>query len=255
MKKIRIVPRLDVKGQNVVKGVHLEGLNIVGDPGEMANRYYLHGADELIYIDIVASLYKRNNLINIVNRASDDIFIPLTVGGGVRNLDDIRELLSAGADKVAINTAAIKNPDLVSEAAERFGSQCIVGSVEAKRMPDGSWECFTNNGRERTGLDAIAWARTLEELGVGEILLTSIDQEGTRKGYDLELTKRVSAELSLPLIACGGAGSTDDLVRCVRKGDVDALALSSLLHYEEMTVNALKLGLADEGIGVRLVNG
>jgi cyclase len=205
-------------------------------------------------MDIVASLYKRKNLIDIVDRASDDIFIPLTVGGGVRNLGDIRDLLSAGADKVAINTAAIKDPDLVAEAAERFGSQCIVGSVEAKRMPDGSWESFTNNGRERTGLDAIAWAGRLEELGVGEILLTSIDREGTRKGYDLELTKRVSAELSSPIIACGGAGSTEDLVRCVRKGGVDALALSSLLHYEEMTIRAIKFGLAEEGIGVRKIN-
>jgi cyclase len=220
----------------------------------MAKAYYMSSADELIYIDIVASLYGRSNLIDIVNRSSDDIFIPLTVGGGVRNLDDIQALLSAGADKVAINTAAVKNPNLVSEAAERFGSQCIVGSVEAKRMPDGSWESFTNNGRERTGLDAIAWAGRLQELGVGEILLTSIDQEGTRKGYDLELTKRASAELSCPLIACGGAGSTEDLVRCVCKGDVDALALSSLLHYEKSTVEKLKAGLADEGIDVRKIN-
>ncbi len=182
MKKVRIIARLDVKGQNVIKGVHLECLRVIGKPGELAEKYYLEGADELLYIDIVASLYRRDNLLNIVNQASDKIFIPFTVGGGIRTLEDIKEFLKAGADKVAINTAATKDPNLLAKAARMFGSQCIVLSIEAKFRNDNKWEAFTDNGREKTGLDVVEWAKQGEELGAGEILLTSIDQEGTKKG-------------------------------------------------------------------------
>jgi cyclase len=254
MKKIRVVPRLDVKGPDVVKGVHLEGLRIIGDPGEIALEYYRQGADELIYIDSVASLYRRSNLVDIVDSATEDIFIPITVGGGVRNIDDIRELLSVGADKVAINTAATHNPKFISDAAERFGSQCIVGSIEAKQMPDGSYECFIENGREPTGLDTLEWALRLEELGAGEILLTSIDREGTRDGYDVDLVAKVTEELSIPVIACGGAGDIDHIEVCIKEGRADAVGIASMLHYNDTTIPELKSGLVSRGIEVRQVH-
>ena len=181
-KTIRIIPRLDVKGSNVIKGVHLECLRVVGDPETLATRYYNEGADELIYMDVVASLYGRNNLLHIVEQASQNIFIPLTVGGGIRSLDDIKRVLRAGADKVAINTYAVKNPAFITQAAQAFGAQCIVGSIEAKRVSEHKWEIFTDNGRIETGLDAVTWARQLVSLGCGELLITSIDKEGTAGG-------------------------------------------------------------------------
>lgn len=251
MKKLRIIARLDVKGQNVIKGVHLECLRVVGKPGELAEKYYLGGADELIYMDIVASLYGRKNLLDIVNQASDKIFIPFTVGGGIRTIKDIKEFLKAGADKVAINTAATKNPKLVRKAAKTFGSQCIVASIEAKKVMEDKWEAYTDNGREKTGLDVIKWAKKLEELGAGEILLTSIDMEGTKKGFDLEIIKRVSEVVSIPLIASGGAGNSSHISNCIIEGKVNAVAIASVLHYNLLTIGEIKGYLSKQGIEVR----
>ncbi len=251
MKKTRIIARLDVKGPNVIKGVHLECLRVVGKPSEMAERYYSEGADELIYMDVVASLYGRENLLKIVNEASENIFIPFTVGGGVRSLSDIRELLAAGADKVAINTAATKRPELITEAAKMFGSQCIVVSIEANRVDRGRWEAFTDNGRERTGLDVVEWARRAESLGAGEILLTSINREGTRKGFDLELTAAVSGVVTIPLVASGGAGTTGDISRCITEGGADGVAAASLLHYNLLSLPWIKGELREQRIEVR----
>lgn len=248
---IRIIPRLDIKGPNVVKGVHLEGLRIVGDPAEHARRYYEEGADELLYMDIVASLYGRNNLLDIVERAAADIFIPLTVGGGVRKLDDVYKLLRAGADKVAVNTAAIANPDFIREAARSFGSQCIVVSIEAKRQGPGRWEALTDNGREKTGVDAYDWARKAADLGAGEILVTSVDKEGTLKGFDLELTSRLATAVSIPVIACGGAGGAADVLAAVQEGRADAVAVASILHFKRCGLRELKETLLAAGVSVR----
>lgn len=248
---IRVIPRLDIKGPNLVKGIHLEGLRVVGPPHEFAARYYKEGADELIYMDIVASLYGRNNLVEIVERTSREIFIPLTVGGGVRSLEDIVTLLRAGADKVAVNTAAIKRPEFISEASRAFGSQCIVLSIEAKRQPGGGWEAFTDNGRERTGVDALEWAKRGAELGAGEILLTSIDQEGTKRGFDVELVSRVSGSVGIPVIACGGAGKVPDFVDAVGAGRADAVSAANVFHYGVCAIASVKQALAGQGYPVR----
>ena len=234
MSNLRLIPRLDVKGPNLVKGIHLEGLRVMGDPQKFAQRYYEEGADELITMDVVASLYGRNNLLDIVRRTAEHIFIPLTVGGGIRTLEDIKNLLRAGADKVAINTAALKNPSLIQEAAATFGSQCIVLSIEAKKMPDGNYEAFSDNGRERSGKNVLEWVRQGIEMGAGEILLTSIDQEGTGCGYDIDLISKISSIVSIPLIVCGGAGSCDDFLDVIRYGPVDALCASSIFHYKKL---------------------
>jgi cyclase len=228
---IRIIPRLEIKGPNLVKGIHLEGLRVLGSPQEFARYYYQDGADELLYMDVVASLYERNSLLDIVEKTSREIFIPLTVGGGIRSLDDIRKALLAGADKVSLNTAAIRRPELIKEAATCFGSSTIVISIEAKKQFNGSYEAYVDCGRERTGLDVFSWARRVEELGAGEILLTSIDQEGTRKGFNLELIKRVSKEANIPIIACGGAGEIHHVHDVITQADADAVCLSSILHY------------------------
>lgn len=251
MRKVRIIARLDVKGPNVIKGVHLECLRVVGKPAELAEKYYLEGVDELLYIDIVASLYGRQNLLDIVNQTSDKIFIPFTVGGGIRKIEDIREFLKAGADKVAINTAATKNPNLIKKSAKIFGSQCIVGSIEAKKIGSDKWEAYTDNGREKTGLDVVEWAKKLEKLGAGEILLTSIDAEGTKKGYDIKLIQRVSEVISIPLVACGGTGSLDSISECIIKGNVDAVAIASVLHYNLLNIQQIKRHILDKGIMVR----
>ncbi len=248
---IRIIPRLDIKGPNIVKGVHLEGLRIVGDPAEHALRYYEEGADELLYMDIVASLYGRNNLLHIVERAASDVFIPLTVGGGVRKLDDVYKLLRAGADKVAVNTAAIANPDFIREAARSFGSQCIVVSIEAKLQAPGRWEALTDNGRERTGVDACEWARKAADLGAGEILVTSVDKEGTLKGFDLDLTARISQSVSIPVIACGGAGKAEHVLAAVQEGRADAVSVASILHFKKCGLRELKETLLAGGVPVR----
>lgn len=237
MKTIRIIPRLDIKGPNLVKGIHLEGLRVLGKPWDFAYKYYKDGADELIYIDAVASLYQRNNLLDIVKRTAENIFIPLTVGGGIRSVDDVRKLLRAGADKVAINTAAIHDPQILRDCSNTFGSQCIVGSIQAKLI-DGSYEVFTDNGREATGIKVYDWVLKIVDLGVGEILLTSIDRDGTGLGYDIELVSKVVSLVPVPVIACGGAGRAAHFKEVIDKGSVDSVSAASIFHYnffEEIT--------------------
>jgi imidazole glycerol phosphate synthase glutamine amidotransferase subunit len=251
MRKVRVIARLDVKGPNVIKGIQFECLRVMGKPGALAEEYYMQGADEIIYIDIVASLYQRSNLLDIVRRASEKIFIPITAGGGVRTIEDIRDLLKAGADKVAINTAATKNPNLITEAARAFGSQCIVGSIEAKKIGENKWEAYTDNGRQSTGLDVLEWAKKLEQLGAGEILLTAVDLDGTKKGLDLELIQKVSALVSIPVIASGGVGKIDDIATCFKTAQVDGVAIGTLLHYHKTGISEIKEVLGKEGIDVR----
>lgn len=229
---IRIIPRLDIKGPNLVKGIHLEGLRVLGKPERFARHYYEHGADELLYMDVVASLYERNSLLPIVERTAREIFIPLAVGGGLRTVDDIQAVLRAGADKVTLNTAAVRRPELIREAAHRFGSSTIVISIEAKHRADGSYEAYTDNARVRTGLDVLEWAERVAGLGAGEILLTSIDQEGTGRGFDLDLVRTVARAVPIPVIACGGAGKATDAADVVLRGEADAVCLASVLHYD-----------------------
>jgi imidazole glycerol-phosphate synthase subunit HisF len=228
----RLIPRLDIKGSNLVKGVHLEGLRVLGRPADFARTYYLEGADELLFVDIVASLYQRNQLLPIILETAKEMYIPLTVAGGLRNLEDIRSVLRAGADKAALNTAAIRQPELINEAALAFGSSTVVVSIEAKKRPDGSYEAYTDCGRERTGRDVVAWAREAESRGAGEILITSIDREGTGAGFDLELTELVTSAVSLPVVASGGAGRKEDVVTLAKASDVSGIAVASLLHYD-----------------------
>ena len=228
---VRIIPRLDIKGPNLVKGVNLEGLRVLGKPDRFARYYYESGADELIYMDVVASLYGRSSLLDVIERTAREICIPLTVGGGLRSLEDIGLALRAGADKIALNTAAVKNPGLIKDAARKFGSSTIVISIEAKRQADGSYEAFIDHGRERTGLDAVTWAVQAAESGAGEILVTSIDHEGTGSGFDLALTRKVVDAVPIPVIAGGGAGQLDHIFAVVSEGGADAVCLASMLHY------------------------
>lgn len=250
MRNIRIIARLDIKGPNLIKGIHLEGLRVVGDPHAFANRYAEQGIDEILYMDAVASLYGRNSLIDIVESTSKNIFIPITVGGGIRSVDDAWKLFKAGADKIALNTAAIKTPSLISDIAERFGNQSVVLSVEAKRLASGGWEAYIDNGREHTGVDVCDWVREAESLGVGEIMLTSIDQEGTQKGFDVALTNTVAGLVNVPIIASGGAGSLEHINEVVQQG-ADAVALAHILHYEKQSVGSVKRFALDQGIPVR----
>jgi cyclase len=228
---VRIAPRLDIKGPNLVKGIHFEGLRVLGKPEEFARYYYENGADELIYMDAVASLYGRNSLLEIVERTSREIFIPLTVGGGLRSIDDIRQVLRAGADKVSLNTAAIARPELVREASRTFGASTIVVSIEATRGANGRYEAYVNYGRDKTDVDAVDWAARAAELGAGEIMITSIDREGTGKGFDVELVRSVADRVPVPVIAGGGAGSVEDVRAIVAETHVEAVALASILHY------------------------
>lgn len=251
MRRTRIIGRLDIKGPNLIKGIHLEGLRVIGSPNEHALKYYQQGADELIYMDCVASLYGRNSLVDIIRDAVQDVFIPLTVGGGVRSVDDANELLRSGADKVAVNTAAVANPSLISDISRRFGSQCMVLSIEAKQLDNNHWEVYTDNGRERTGLDVIEWVKQGVDLGAGEILLTSIDREGTRKGFDIDLVKSVTHEISIPVIASGGMGKPEHLKEVVEKGEVDAVAMADILHYNRATIGDIRQFAQSSGIDVR----
>lgn len=253
MSNLRIIPRLDIKGPNLIKGIRLEGLRVIGDPQQHAIRYYEEGADELVYMDIVASLYGRNNLSDIISRAAKDVFIPITVGGGIRCVDDARHILRSGADKVAINTAAIARPALITEVAHRFGSQAMVLSIEAKQVADGKWEAYTDNGRERTGLDVLEWVRRGVELGAGEILLTSVDREGTRKGFDLDLVRTVSAAVPVPVIASGGMGSFEHFVLAAVEGCADGVAMADVLHYKRMTIGEIRQAALKAGLPVRKV--
>jgi len=247
---VRLIARLDIKGPNLIKGVQLEGLRVIGDPQEYARCYYEQGVDELIYIDIVASLYGRSKLADIVRRTAHDVFVPMTVGGGIRNVDDVRDLLCAGADKVAINTACVRRPELITEVSRRYGSQAIVLSIEAKQQAPGRWEVYTECGRERSGVDAVEWARRGVALGAGEILVTSIDREGTRKGFDIELICAVSNAVNVPVIASGGYGEPAHLSQVVSAG-ADAVACADALHYHRTTISNLRKTARSAGIPVR----
>lgn len=253
MRSVRLIARLDVKAPNLIKGIHLEGLRKIGDPNLFARKYYDDGADELIYMDIVASLYDRNSLTEIVERTTAEVFVPTTVGGGVRSVEDARKLLASGADKVAINTAAVKQPRLITDVANRFGSQAMVLSIEAKRNQSSNWEAYTDNGREHTGLDVVAWAKEGAELGAGEILLTSVDREGTRKGFDVALVKAVTAAVSIPVIASGGLGTPAHLIEVVRDGGADAVAIADAIHYNRFGLPALRKAALEAGLPVRNV--
>jgi len=248
----RIIPCLDVKDGRVVKGVNFVNLRDAGDPVEIAKKYSDAGADEICFLDITASNEERNTMIDVVERTAGEVFVPLTVGGGVRTLGDVRNLLLAGADKVSINTAAVKNPDFVKEAADRFGSQCIVVAIDARGVGDDRWEVYTHGGRNPTGIDAVEWALKMEGNGAGEILLTSMDKDGTKSGYDLTLTRTISRSLSIPVIASGGAGNLDHLSDGVKKGEADAVLVASIFHYGEYTINEAKEYLSAKGISVRM---
>jgi imidazole glycerol-phosphate synthase subunit HisF len=248
---VRIIPKLEVKGPNLIKGIHLEGLRVVGKPEEAALHYYREGADELIYMDIVASLYQRDNLLDVVRRTAQKAFIPLTVGGGVRSLDDFRMFLRVGADKVAMNTAVVARPEIITEAAEAFGSQCVVVSIEAMRRGPGRWEPYTDAGRTPTGLDAVEWAIRAASLGAGEIMLTSIDQDGTCKGYDLELVETVTRAVPIPVIASGGAGHPGHVGDVITKAHADAVAIAHILHFNKFTMTDVKNHLRSSGLPVR----
>lgn len=250
MKNVRLIARLDVKGRNLIKGVHLEGLRVIGNPQERALKYYHQGADEIIYMDAVASLYGRNNLSHIVEYTANNVFVPITVGGGVRSIEDAKKLLRSGADKVAINTAATQRPELISELANVFGSQAVVISIEAKHQASNHWEALIDNGREKTGLDVVEWALEAVKRGAGEILLTSIDQEGTRSGLDLDLIEAIVKEVNVPVIASGGVGSVDDIVKGVNAG-ADAIAMADILHYERMGMDEIHYQAREAGLHVR----
>ena len=249
----RIIPCLDVKGGRVVKGVSFVDLRDAGDPVEVAARYDEEGADELCFLDITASHEERDIILDVVRATADRCFMPLTVGGGVRALDDIRSLLRAGADKVSINTAAVAEPDLVGRAAERFGTQCIVVAIDAKRVPgEERWEVYTHGGRRPTGLDAVEWAARLTEGGAGEVLLTSMDRDGTKDGYDIALTRAVADAVSVPVIASGGAGTLEHLHEALADGHADAVLAASIFHYREHSIGACKQYLRSHGVPVRI---
>lgn len=251
MRNLRIIPRLDIKGSNLIKGVQLEGLRVIGDPQDHAIRYYEDGADELIYMDVVASLYGRNSLNDIVRRAAKDVFIPITVGGGIRSVENAKDILRAGADKVAINTAAVANPDLIRAVSRRFGSQAMVLSVEAKQVGPCKWEVYTDNGRERTGLDVLEWVVRGVELGAGELLVTSVDREGTRKGFDLALIRAVSDAVPVPVIASGGMGGLCHFAEAAFEGAVDGIAIADALHYNRLTLAQIRAAALDAHLPVR----
>jgi len=255
MNRIRVIPRLDVKGPYVVKGINFEGLRKVGKPSDLARRYYEQGADDLLYIDIVASLYERNNLVDVVEETSSvGVFIPITVGGGVRKIEDIRELLFAGADKVAINTAATRNPKFITEASKLVGSQSIVGSIEAKEIGPNKWEAYIDCGREKTGLDAVEWAKELVELGAGELLITSVDHEGEQRGYDINLFKAITKEVSVPIVVSGGAGNLMHIKECLDEITCDGISMASVLHYNKLTIGEIKEFLKQNSFNVRTIS-
>jgi cyclase len=255
MMKMRLIPCLDVKDGRVVKGINFVDLVDAGDPVEQARLYDREGADELTFLDITASHEGRDTLYDVVRRTAEQVFMPLTVGGGVRTVEDIRKLLLAGADKVSINTAAVDRPDFVREAAEKFGSQCIVVALDAKAVAPGRWEIFTHGGRRPTGLDAVDWARRMADLGAGEILLTSMDRDGTRSGFDLGLTRAVSDAVRVPVIASGGVGTLDHLVEGVRDGGATAVLAASIFHFGLFSIRQAKDRMAEAGIPMRITHG
>jgi len=248
----RIIPCLDVKNGRVVKGVNFVNLQDAGDPVEIAAAYDEQGADELVFLDITASHEKRDIIIDVVFKTAEKAFMPLTVGGGIRTIDDIRNLLNAGADKVSINTEAVKNPEFVKEAAEKFGAQCIVVAVDAKKVGPDRWEVFTHGGRNPTGLEAIAWAEKMAEYGAGEILLTSMDRDGTKDGYDIPITRKISEAIPIPVIASGGAGKLEHLLDALTVGKANAALCASIFHYREYTIHEAKEFLASHGVPIRM---
>lgn len=249
----RIIPCLDVNNNRVVKGVNFVNLRDAGDPVEVAKAYDKAGADEVVFLDITASSDARKTVVDMVRRVAENVFIPFTVGGGIRTIEDFKAILREGADKISVNSAAINNPNLVAEAADKFGSQCVVVAIDAKKRPDGSgWNIYKNGGRIDMGIDAVEWAKRVCELGAGEILLTSMDCDGTKAGYDIELTKAISREVSIPVIASGGAGTMEHFYAALTEGGADAALAASLFHYKELEINVLKKYLNDKGVSVRL---
>ena len=251
MRNVRLIARLDIKGKNLIKGIRLEGLRVMGNPYEFAKKYFDEGIDEIFYMDTVASLYNRNSLNDIVSETSKNIFIPITVGGGIRTVEDATQALKSGADKIAINTAAVNNPELVKELCNRFGSSTIVISIEAKKLNNEKWEVYTNNGRERTGIDVIEWVKTGVELGAGEVLLTSVDREGSRKGFAIPLIQAVTQAVTVPIIASGGMGKVEDLLSLAEQSEVDAVAMADILHYKRATIGDIRQFAELSGIDVR----
>ncbi len=248
----RIIPCLDVHNGRVVKGVNFVNLRDAGDPVEIAAAYDKAGADELVFLDITASSDARNTVVDMVRRVAEKVFIPFTVGGGIRTIDDFKVLLREGADKISINSAALLNPGLIKEAADKFGRQCVVVAIDAKRRPDGGWNVYKNGGRVDMGIDALEWAMKADRLGAGEILLTSMDCDGTKTGYDLELTRTIAEHVSVPVIASGGAGTKEHFYEALTDGKADAALAASLFHYKELEINEVKRYLADRGVSVRL---
>ena len=248
---LRIIARLDIKGTNLIKGIHLEGLRIVGDPQVHAEKYYNDGADEIIYMDTVASLYGRNNLLDVVTRATEHVFVPMTVGGGIRSVEDARALLRAGADKVAINTAAVKDPSLITKISDVWGSSTVVLSIEAKQTVPGKWEAYTDNGRERTGLDVVQWAEQGAQLGAGEIFLTSVDQEGTKNGFDCELVSAVTKLVDIPVVASGGFGKLEHLRKLMQVSKPTGVAIADSLHYKKFNFNEIRAFCLSNEIATR----
>ena len=250
---LRIIPKIDIKGPNLVKGMHLEGLRVLGKPEQFARHYYLQGADELIFQDVVASLYGRNSLEEIISKTAKEIFIPLTVGGGIRSLEDISAVLRAGADKVSLNSSAVRNPDLISKSSREFGNQCIVIAIDAKRKVNKTdeWEVYVKGGRENNGIDVLSWAKKVEELGAGEILLTSMDGDGTQNGYDLHLTESVTNIVDIPVIASGGAGCLEDIYDVFNEGRASAALLASLLHDKKLSLSEIKNFLLEKKLSIR----
>lgn len=250
----RIIPCLDVKEGRVVKGVNFVNLKDAGDPVDIAEQYNSLGADEIVFLDITASYEKRGIMLDVVKKTSEKVFIPLTVGGGIKSIEDFRNILKSGADKISINSQAVKNPGLIKEAAVKFGNQCVVVAIDAKRRNDGSgFDVYINGGRINTGLDAVKWAKTAESLGAGEILLTSMDRDGTKNGYDIELTRMISGEVNIPVIASGGAGAKEHFREVLTDGKADAALAASLFHYGELQIKELKQYLHDNNIPVRMV--
>lgn len=250
MRNFRFIARLDIKGVNLIKGVQLEGLRVIGNPHDFAKQYYEKGIDEIIYMDSVASLYGRNHLGSIIKEATQDIFVPITVGGGIRSISDVTDILRCGADKVAINTSAVNNPNLINMIANKFGSQCVVLSVEAKKINSNEWEVYTHNGREKTGMNVQDWILKCEELGAGELLLTSIDREGTRKGFDLDLLTLVSSQTKLPIIMSGGMGKLEDVISAYNQG-ADAVAMADFLHFNRAPISTIRNEALKNSIRVR----
>lgn len=240
---MRVIARLDVKNQFVIKGIHLEGLRKVGDPNQLAKAYYEAGIDEIVFIDAVASLYNRNNLFSVIQKASEEVFVPITIGGGLRSLADVEQALDAGADKVALNTAAIREPGLIEKVAKQYGSQCVVASVQAKRTANG-WEAYMETGREKTGVQVLDWARRLQDLGAGELLLTSVDQEGTKSGFDVPLVQAVNKAVSIPVIVSGGYGQPRHITELLEVAEPSGLCFASVLHYKTATVDDLRQNIA-----------